>query len=36
MIMVELDRGGDMPYQPRETAQIAHDWLVKNGVTMRA
>jgi len=36
MIMVELDRGGEMPYQPRETAQIAHDWLVKNGVTMKA
>jgi len=36
MIMVELDRGGDMPYAPRETAQIAHDWLVKNGVPMKA
>ena len=36
MIMVELDRGGDMPYTPRETAQIAHDWLVKNGVPMKA
>jgi inosose dehydratase len=36
MIMVELDRGGEMPYAPRETAQIAHDWLVKNGVTMKA
>ena len=36
MIMVELDRGGEMPYTPRETAQIAHGWLVKNGVTMRA
>jgi inosose dehydratase len=36
MIMVELDRGGEMPYQPRETAQIAHDWLVKTGVAMKA
>ena len=36
MIMVELDSGGEMPYTPRETAQIAHDWLVKNGVTMKA
>ena len=36
MIMVELDGGGQMPYTPRETAQIAHDWLVKNGVTMKA
>jgi len=36
MIMVELDSGGQMPYAPRETAQIAHDWLVKNGVTMKA
>ena len=36
MIMVELDRGGEMPYAPRETAQIAHDWLVKNGVPMKA
>ena len=36
MIMVELDSGGQMPYTPRETAQIAHDWLVKNGVTMKA
>ena len=36
MIMVELDRGGEMPYTPRETAQIAHDWLVKNGVPMKA
>ncbi len=36
MIMVELDRGGEMPYAPRATAQIAHDWLVKNGVTMKA
>lgn len=36
MIMVELDRGGDMPYAPRETAQIARDWLVKNGVPMKA
>ena len=36
MIMVELDRGGEMPYAPREAAQIAHDWLVKNGVAMKA
>ena len=36
MIMVELDSGGQMPYTPREAAQIAHDWLVKNGVTMKA
>lgn len=36
MIMVELDRGGEMPYTPRETAQIARDWLVKSGVPMKA
>ena len=36
MIMVELDRGGEMPYAPRETAQIAHDWLARNGVMMKA
>ena len=36
MIMVELDGGGQMPYTPRETAQIAHDFLVKNGVTMKS
>jgi inosose dehydratase len=36
MIMVELDRGGEMPYAPRETVQIARDWLVKHGVTMKA
>jgi len=24
-----------MPYTPREAAQPAHDWLVKNGVTMK-
>ena len=36
MIMVELDSGGQMPYTPREAAQIAHDFLVKNGVTMRS
>ncbi len=36
MIMVELDRGGQMPYAPRETAQIARDWLVKTGVPMKA
>ena len=36
MIMVELDSGGQMPYTPREAAQTAHDWLVKNGVTMKA
>ena len=36
MIMVELDSGGQMPYTPREAAKIAHDWLVKNGVPMRA
>ena len=35
MIMVELDRGGEMPYTPRETAQIARDWLVKSGVPMK-
>ena len=35
MIMVELDSGGEMPYTPREAAQIAHDWLVKNGVTLK-
>jgi hypothetical protein len=36
MIMVELDRGGDMPYAPREAAQVARDWLVKSGVAMKA
>jgi hypothetical protein len=36
MIMVELDSGGQMPYAPREAARIAHDWLVKNGVPMKA
>ena len=36
MMMVELDSGGQMPYTPREAAQIAHDWLVKNGITMKA
>ena len=35
MIMVELDRGGEMPYTPRETAEIARGWLVKNGVAMK-
>jgi inosose dehydratase len=35
MIMVELDRGGDMPYAPREAADIARGWLVKNGVAMK-
>jgi inosose dehydratase len=36
MIMVELDRSGEMPYTPRETAEIARGWLVKNGVAMKA
>jgi len=36
MIMVELDSGGEMPYTAREAAQIAHDWLVKNGVMLKA
>ena len=36
MIMVELDGGGQMPYTPREAAQIARDFLVKHGVTMKA
>jgi inosose dehydratase len=36
MIMVELDGGGQMPYTPREAAQIAREFLVKNGVPMRA
>jgi inosose dehydratase len=36
MIMVELDSGGEMPYTPHQAAQTAHDWLVKNGVTMKA
>jgi len=35
MIMVELDGGGQMPYTPREAAQIARDWLVGHGVGMR-
>jgi len=36
MMMVELDSGGQMPYTPKEAAKIAHDWLVKNGVPMKA
>ena len=36
MIMVELDGGGQMPYTPREAAQIARDFIVKHGVTMRS
>jgi inosose dehydratase len=36
MIMVELDSGGQMPYTPREAAQIARDFLVKHGVTMKS
>jgi inosose dehydratase len=36
MLMVELDGSGQMPYTPREAARIAHDWLVKNGVTLKA
>jgi inosose dehydratase len=36
MVMVELDSGGQMPYTPREAAQIARDYLVKNGVAMKA
>lgn len=36
MIMVELDSGGQMPYTPREAAQIARDYLVEHGVTMKA
>jgi inosose dehydratase len=36
MIMVELDSGGQMPYAPREAAKIAHDWLVGQGVPMKA
>ena len=36
MLMVELDSGGQMPYTPREAAQIAHNWLVKNGSAMKA
>jgi inosose dehydratase len=36
MIMVELDGGGEMPYTARAAAQTAHDWLVKNGVAMKA
>jgi inosose dehydratase len=35
MIMVELDSGGQMPYTPREAAQIAREFLVKNGVPMK-
>jgi inosose dehydratase len=36
MIMVELDSGREMPYAPREAAQIAHDFLVEHGVRMKA
>lgn len=36
MIMVELDSGGQMPYTPREAAQIAREFLIKSGVTMKA
>jgi inosose dehydratase len=31
MIMVELDSGGQMPYTPREAAQIAREFLLNNG-----
>ena len=36
MIMVELDGGGQMPYTPREAAQTARDFLIAQGVTMKA
>jgi inosose dehydratase len=36
MIMVELDSGGQMPYTPREAAQTARDFLIAQGVTMKA
>ncbi len=36
MVMVELDGGGQMPHTPREAAQIARDFLVTHGVTMKA
>jgi inosose dehydratase len=36
MIMVELDSGGQMPYTAREAAKTAHDWLVGQGVPMKA
>ena len=36
MSMVELDGGGQMPYAPREAAEIAHDWLAGQGAPMKA
>jgi inosose dehydratase len=36
MIMVELDRGGQMPYTPREAAQTARNFLIAQGVPMKA
>ena len=36
MIMVELDRGGQMPYTPREAAETARNFLIAQGVTMKA
>ena len=35
MIMVELDSGGQMPYTPREAAQVAREFLLKNGAITR-
>jgi len=36
MIMVELDSGGQMPYTPREAAEIARKYLIAQGVAMKA
>jgi hypothetical protein len=36
MIMVELDSGGQMPYTPREAAHTARNFLIAQGVTLKA
>jgi hypothetical protein len=36
MIMVELDGGGHMTYPPREAAQTARNFLIAQGVTLKA
>jgi hypothetical protein len=36
MVMVELDRGGQMPMTPRETAVVAKGYLQSQGVSLRS
>jgi inosose dehydratase len=36
MVMVELDRGGQMPMTPRETAAVAKTYLQSQGVSFRS